>query len=135
MWAKHAVWALIENNVWAVAGRTEKERHHARLVCFRSELFRWYGKYREENPGKAPLTELSGLTPKMIGASEDRKLKTKGAETWGVGLFCIHALEKHAHAVGDTGARLLEAGKALIRMYTVCQEADPNLTPQQLQAI
>ena len=40
----------------------------------------------------APLTEGSQVTPKMLGTSADRKLKTKGAETFGVLLFLLEVL-------------------------------------------
>ena len=60
-------------------------------------------------------------------------VKAKAAETWGLLLFCCHALEKFAGAVGPLGARLLSAVRGMIVIVNTFKSSSITLTPAQLQ--
>ena len=78
----------------------------------------WYGEHRQEHPAQV-LTRLNDLTPNMLGPKTAPKCKTKAAETWGLFLFLIAMLQKHAYVVGAAGARLHRAGSSLVRMVEI----------------
>lgn len=66
------------------------------------------------------LTRVADLTMSMLGEPNDRKLKTKGAETWGIALFLNSELQKYHHMLpGAEGSRLLNAGIALERVVRI----------------
>ena len=59
------------------------------------------------------MTRVADFTHKMLGTANDPKLKTKGAETWGVALFLIDELQERSNVLGDDADRLIQAGKSL----------------------
>jgi hypothetical protein len=123
--ARMALWFLISSNIFGNVGAAEENMQVA-VLALRHELHRWYKEVKGRYPG---LTEVSDLTVKMLGSSSHQKLKTKGAETWGVVLFLVDMLERHAGMVGETGARYLQAGMALRRMVQ-CWRACGNIVPE-----
>eukprot|EP00969_Alexandrium_andersonii_P054208 2386439-Alexandrium_andersonii.AAC.1 len=61
----------------------------------------------------------------MLGNRDRPKFKVSGAECWGVLLFLVQALEKHAGAVGEAGGLLREAGVCCVRMMEILQDTGP----------
>ena len=72
----------------------------------------WYRNRRSAFPAET-LTEVHDITRKMVGDPSDRKMKTKGAESWGMLLFLNDQLATHIDKLGAGGARLLNAGRSL----------------------
>ena len=81
------------------------------------------------------LTRLGNITPKMLGSNSDRKLKTKGAETWGVLLFIEHILsdEGRRARVGANADELLEATQCLIQMVHIMNACGINMAQEQIE--
>ena len=66
------------------------------VECFRSDLIAFYKvRRRSRRPGESALTEVHDVTSKMVGSPSDKRLKAKGAETWGVFLCLLHLLHRH----------------------------------------
>lgn len=63
----------------------------AALLGLRNKLMRFNNIYEQSHKGEK-LTRVSDLVPSMLGEANDQKLKTKGAETWGLCLFLISEL-------------------------------------------
>jgi hypothetical protein len=70
----------------------------------------------------------------MVGDVGDRKLKTKGAETYGVMLFCLDVLERSQRRLDSSAVVLLSAGRALERFVVVFDNAGVALTQDETQA-
>ena len=60
----------------------------------------------------------------MLGTSGDPKLKTKGAETWGIALFLISELGTRSGLVGPDGDRLRVAGEMLEKVVRTWKAHD-----------
>ena len=85
----------------------------AAIVVLRNKLMRFYSIYEQSHTGEV-LTRVSDLVPSMLGEWNDQKLKTQGAETWGVCLFWISELEQnHAFRDSDDCMRALHSGQLL----------------------
>eukprot|EP00969_Alexandrium_andersonii_P224936 9934233-Alexandrium_andersonii.AAC.1 len=68
----------------------------------------FYAKHKQS--GGAELTQVADLTVNMLGSTDSRVLKTKGAETWGVLLFIQAQLREKEAVLGAEGKTLREAG-------------------------
>ena len=75
------------------------------------------------------------LTIKTFGSSNDRKLKTKGADTWGVLLFCVNFLRAPSSAarVGADHTRLLEAAEMLVRIVNTMDTSGTTMPPSRVE--
>ena len=63
-----------------------------------------------------------------MGSAGDRKLKSKGAETWGLLLFLEDIAAHGLRFLGPIGPVLLEAARCLIRMVTIWKESGARLS-------
>ena len=70
------------------------------------------------------LTRVADFTPKMLGNPNDQRLKTKGAETWGVALFLLSELRERGHFLGADGDRLIHAGEMLNKIARTWKDND-----------
>lgn len=132
--AKLALWTMLLSGVWGGLERTEGEAFQVAVLCLRAELFAWYKTFSVQHPTEI-LTRLADLTPKMLGTPDRRKLKTKGAETYGVLCFLDHALRKYAAAIGADSTRLLEGATTLLRFMSICRTSGKVLTAAQQQEL
>jgi hypothetical protein len=110
VWARTAIWHLIMSGAFGDLG-TKAENIRAAVLVMRSGLMKWYVEHASTTSDD--LTRVSDLTVNMLGSPSDQKLKTKGAETWGVCLFAIDELRKRSRMVGSDGERLMMAGEML----------------------
>lgn len=106
-----AVWALILSGAWGGHG-TQDEFVEIAVLVFRNALSNWYNAKAHESP---PIffTRISDVTRKMVGDPSDKKLKTKGAETWGLLCFLVDELPLHRARLGADGPILIEAARSL----------------------
>ena len=113
VWVSVTLWLLVERRVFSAhASIDETIGTAARLV--KAELDRFYRRYKEANP-VSNLTRVQDFSRNTLGESTSgRRLRTKGAETWGVALYLLHKLESLSAAHQDDETRsLFRAGKAL----------------------
>ena len=108
---KLIVWKLILSGAWGGHG-TQEEAVEIAILTFRNALSNWYKKRAKAYPRES-LTRISDITKKMNGDPSDQRLKTKGAETWGLLCFLVDELPHHIWKLGLEGGRLLEAATAL----------------------
>jgi hypothetical protein len=111
VWARISIWKLILSGAYGSLG-TSYENTRAAVLILRDCLMTFYRRYHVEHASET-LTRVADLTEKMLGTSSDQKLKTKGAETWGVALFLIEELDKRRALLGADGDRLFQAGSML----------------------
>jgi hypothetical protein len=75
IWAKIALWKLIEAGAYGNLG-TQAENLRAAALVLRSALMSWYKRYAADHKGEN-LTRVADLTVKMLGTSADPKLKRR----------------------------------------------------------
>jgi hypothetical protein len=114
VYCRFVLWRLILSGAYGHVG-TSQESLIAVILVLRSNLMRFYPRYESQHKGEK-LTRVSDLVPSMLGDANDQKLKTKGAETWGVCVFLIAELEQKNEFLGADGSRLLHAGQLLEQM-------------------
>ena len=107
IWCRVVLWFLLLSGIYGAVG-TAEENMLAAVLALRYDLMQFYKDNKALN-----LTAVSDLTVKMLGTSNDRKCKTKGAETWGVMLFLLSVLAGRGAHLGEDAARYLAAGSAL----------------------
>ena len=122
VWCTQAVWLLLESDVYGHMG-TAEERLASAVLVLRAALMRFYKQRHRDHPTEQ-LTQLSDLTPKMLGSRVAKRLKTKGAETWGFALFALAELRCHLHRLPPLGARLLRAGENLERLDGIWRRSE-----------
>jgi hypothetical protein len=116
VYCKTVIWFILLGGVYGALG-TREENVASAVLGFRHDLMIWYKTALIPN-----LTRVSNFKPKMIGTSAEPKCKTKGAETWGMLLFILAMLTRHANNLGERGARYLAAGEALRRVVDIWRE-------------
>ena len=113
-WCKLVVWLLLLSGLYGDAATG----FVGCVLSFRHRLMEWY-KARHRRFPTENLTRVSDFTKNMVGKRTAPKMKTKGAETWGVLLFLIHELRLQYERLGERAVRLLLAGEALENMIGV----------------
>ena len=121
-WCKIAVWKLILCGAYGNCGNVGENLFASTLVL-RDALMRFYVSYKGENPTEN-ITRVADLTAKMLGSANKPKMKTKGAETWGVALFLISEIRTRITMLGEDGDRLLQAGMMLERIVRIWKAND-----------
>ena len=91
----------------------------------KSDLVRFYHQFHEDHPRRS-ITKVGKFSRNILGDSGQR-LKTKGAETYGVLLYLLSKLLALGDALPD-GARMLRAGGALEKLVALWRDAGPVLT-------
>ena len=128
-YAAVAVWKLIDSGCWGGSETNAEEAFKIAVMLFREELFAWYRSFHHEQ-----LTRVTDVTTGMLGKPSKRKLKTKGAETYGVLVFLIrHAIPRHTRHLAGEARPLLDAGEALYRFVDVCRKGGATLTSSEQQ--
>ena len=112
---KHVVWSLLLSGVFG-AYSSIAEQVDVGCLAIRFASAGFYKRRHIASPTEN-VTRISRLGSKHVGSPEERTLKTKGAQTWGMLLSLLDFLEGRANEVED-GAKLLQAGRALARLVT-----------------
>ena len=129
--AKTALWKLLAPEVWGLQEGNAGENVQLALMQLRNELWEWYRQWHRAHPHKQ-LTQVHDLLPSMLGTSNEPVLKTKGAETWGLVLFGVDALEAHAGQVGPSCDDLRDAGRCLVEFIEIVHNQKVNV-PRRVQ--
>jgi hypothetical protein len=130
-WCRFVLWKLILAGAYGHA-TTGHEGIVAAIMVLRSNLMRFYPSYEAQHKGET-LTRVADLVPSMLGDANDQKRKTKGAETWGVGLFLIAELEQKMQFLGTDGLRLLHAGQLLEQVVRTWKAHDWKMPPSSVK--
>ena len=131
VWCTQAAWMLLESDIYGHMG-TAEERMASAVLVMRAALMRFYKERRRAHPTEE-LTHLADLTPKMLGTRSAKRLKTKGAETWGFALFALAEIRCHLHRLRPIGARLLRAGENLERIERIWRTSEWVMQPVVLE--
>ena len=139
-WAKTAVWAIIESEIFAGVRQvgTGVEKQIRSVTALNASLYAFYGDHHRQIP-TGNLSRVNTLTPRMvgIGGKKGRRLKTRAMETWGVALFLVRILSTRGAMVGVFGAvgpQLLTGGNLLIAFMRGLRAAGPRLTDEEVLA-
>lgn len=131
VFCKYVAVTLFQAGVFGQQG-TQQETFEVGAMVLRHRLKAFYQSRHRQNPTEK-LTRITSFTKKTLGDLSDKAMRTKGAETWGFFLFLITVLETDTAAVGQEGAALLEAARAMRRMVDTWTESEANVRPRQIQ--
>ena len=131
VWCTQAVWLLLESDIYGQIGLGEMA---SAVLALWAALLRFYKQRRRDNPAEE-LTHLADLTPKMLGARAAKRLKTKGAETWGFALFMLAELRCHLPRLPPESARLLRARGNLERIEGSWRRNEWATQPYALEGV
>ena len=125
--SRYVVWLMITEHVWGLAG-TAEETLQISILAIRHELSQFYKARHREYPTEF-LTRVR-IGKKTFGDHGNRKLATKGAETWGFLLYLIDKLSKSKFR-GD----LLDAGRSVERIISIWNAGAVNLSVGETQGM
>lgn len=126
------LWSMI--TAGAFGPRTSQDdMFHTTVLVIRHELRCFYTARRKAHPNEN-LKLITSFKYSTLGDVNGKKLKTKWAETRGLLALLMEACHARLSCLGDLGARLLEAGRALIRMMRVWDLAGVTLSVGEFQA-
>jgi len=128
---KTLVWDLITSGFWVSRGAAEEVLENSCLVI-RHQLRAFCTRHARDRPSE-PITRISNFRKKRLGDNADRKLKTKGAETWCFLLFLVDALSTREGLLSASHRAQLAAGRALVELVRLWQSCEANLTATQIQ--
>ena len=120
----HVVHALFRANAWETAERTEEGRLAMSTALLRAELFAWYAE--QQRAGLAP-TQVTDLTPTMLGNVARPSLNFKASETNHFLRFLHDLLIKYKHKL-EEGEATQKACDALLRCLALIHE-HPHIFP------
>lgn len=93
VYCRIVVWYLLGSVMFAGPGNADESLHVA-VMAFALELNVFYKARAVSHPTEV-LTRVSDFSVKLIGTKESPKLKTKGAETFGILVFVLSVLDRH----------------------------------------
>ena len=138
IWATAAIWACIESEKWAGPRSTMYERHTDSAKGLQSELQAFYSAHHRRHPADV-LSQVTSLTPKMLGVGATRRLKVRAMETWGVALFLQDLMRRHQHDPGfaqvEHFAELRIAGDLLMEFCNVLRGCPLVMLPAHQQRL
>ena len=111
---------------------TQSETFESSALVIRNGLKHWYKRRHATYPSEV-ITRIAKFGKKQIGTWDDRKLKTKGAQTWFFFLYLVDVLEERIGRCDAEAAPLLSAAKALRNLNLIWQTAKVVLTATQEQ--
>jgi hypothetical protein len=106
---RHIILFLLGSGVWGVHGTMAEQIEAGLLVC-RHSLAAFYRRRHAEFPHEV-LTRIVRFGKKHVGKTEDKPLKTKGAETWGCSFSWSSSWAKTLAGLAPKGANCTEPGK------------------------
>lgn len=127
-WSKVAIWTLIQEGAFCEQPNQE-ETFQAAVVVIHHELKQFF---RRKAAAGESLTRVT-FRQKTLGDVNDKKLRTKAAETWGVMLYLVETCEARFRRLGQHGVCLWNAGQALVVMMRTLSSAGPVLAPVEIQ--
>ena len=123
------LWTLIDLGHFA-RGSNQDEIVANSLTVIKSRLNAWY-RARHSLARREKMTRVHEFTSKMLGDKGAGKVKTKGAETWGVLLWLLKELESKPNV--PALARLAAGVRSLEEMVLVWSHGSWKLTPMEIQ--
>ncbi|CAK0848107.1 unnamed protein product [Prorocentrum cordatum] len=114
---RELAWATIDAGLWGTAGTVEHNLEVA-AIAMKHGLHGFYTEWKETGLNST-LTEIHAMSAKLFGTNSDRKLRTKGAETWGFLLFLVHMFNRRWKIQGRLqreSVRLFEAAECMIKL-------------------
>ena len=124
------IWVMVMSGRLARA-TTRDEQVQNSLMVLMQRLQTFYTRRHARLPLEK-LTRLHDLQPKMIGLLNDKKCKTKGAETYGLLLFLVEELERYGGVASQPA--LLGAGRAIVGLLTLWATSEWKMTAEQAQS-
>ena len=112
-------------------GSTREETIENSLIVFTGKLKSWYPIRKRANP-RGSLSEINEFTKKMMNDDGDGKVKSKGAETYGLALFLVELFGQYP-SLGSDAAALTAAGKNLLDVLGIWNRAGWRLSPDELK--
>ena len=129
--AKYIIWELMSADAWETNASTRGVLHTLSTYKLRRELFNFYKLQRRMGPRRV-FTEVSDLTPNMLGCHGKRELKIKAAACWGT--FCFSVVDFGAPPNRSGGRRTyLAAANALIEHVTLMTRSRSKLNAESTQ--
>jgi hypothetical protein len=123
---RFVLWFLVDSRIWGEHG-TQEESYLVNVAGLGAALKAWYARRHRERPGEG-LTRVTDLK-KVMGSHDDRKLSSKGAETFGLLCFLVSLLETQRARLPAAAGPLLEACHALERLVEIWRDHGANLGP------
>ena len=130
-WCRFVIWALITRRTWVNRG-TADENLELSCLAIKHELKNFYKRHRTNRP-LDNLTHISTFSKKLLGDTADQKLKTKGAETWGMFLYLLWKMSTIAHKLCPLLCALYQAGLALEALIRLWKQHGRNLPAHVVQ--
>jgi hypothetical protein len=127
-----AIWLCIVSNVWQVDATHTATRDQLCIQRCRAELFDWYR--RKARTSGARVTELSDLTPAMLGTRGSHSFSPKGAEARWLLPFVNELLAKHRASLPATATAMIECGSTLDRLIVTMYELPAKPSQEQCKA-
>lgn len=121
-WCMAALWFLLDFGAWGGYDPSPADKRPLALERLRNELKLWY---KHDDMGKT-CTRISFFTQKMIGTRNNKRLKTKAAETYGLLLWLVKVLS--SKVLSADGLILLELGRILHRIYTTFKNSPVDVS-------
>jgi hypothetical protein len=81
MWCRYVLWMFLSSETFVTGQTTDAERTIIGLLRIRALMQTFMGNWRRDQP-EHRLTGTQEVTPKMVGAAGDPKLKLKASETY-----------------------------------------------------
>ena len=117
----HVMWLLLMSGAWGRSSTLVETANVAMLACSH-ELKKFYKKQRQSG-SREKLTEIKRFGKRQLGKHDDRHLRSKGAETFGLLLFLVEQLRAHLVFLGEEAPRLLAAAEALVLLVRTWEQA------------
>jgi hypothetical protein len=128
---KFLCWFVLDAALFGKHG-TQEETFGVNLSALSAALHAWYPARHKLDP-REKLTRVHDLTVKVVGTPSERKMGTKGAETYGLLVFFAGLLRIHVARLPAQAGHLADAASSLVRIIEIFKENGVNFKDAPLQ--
>ena len=122
---------MVDNGLYGKRG-TKDEVVQVNLEALSAAITAWYARRHRQFPNER-LKRVTELNQKLFGSNEERKMKTKGAETYGLLRFLCSVFENSLRRLPLEAASLLEACQAMARLVLTFWQFRYSMTADRVQ--
>ena len=125
------IWELLTCGAFCSVG-TLDEKVTGALGWLDSDLDHFYKRQAREKE-RETLTRVTSLSNKRVGKTDERKLATKGSETYGLLIWMIDLTETAGHLLSERAHRFCDAGRLLTRIVEIWRVSPARMGEADIQ--
>ena len=130
---QHIVWYILLSFPYGKIGTLEESLLN-NMAGLSQDLLQFYKAYDKAHPGRKLTRIERGITSHLVGSRAEKKMASKGAETFGLLLFVGDYLERNLRRFSSEARDLMEAAQSTTKVVDIWRVSTYNMLPADMSA-